>query len=153
MSRRSPYLLLPILLAIATQSQAAIYTNDFDDASSMPQAPGGLSPVLGYSVLLSSAPVYVSSVETGNQTVQSAAGLYSPTSSTPDLAATLLGSGSAQPLSSELASVTTAVGSATVLSDAAFVNASVVPVPAALWLFASGIAGMGLVSHGRRLRR
>lgn len=221
MSCKLHCLLLPLLLASATHSQAALITLHFDDLPGMPVSIGEIIPTESrladqyldnYGTLFSSGSSYaaitnlgptqttsggnailgtradgtltnttsihVSFFSPGDPTVPYVTsyvsartdllgtdGLYAAILSAYNLNGDLLGSVtvpdnngqllafSAPGIHSIKLSSTAPDTAGIAFDDVAFEETSVVPIPAALWLFASGIAGIGLLTRRKRNRR
>jgi hypothetical protein len=155
MSRRLPDLLFPLLLTSLNLSHAAPITLEFEEIPVKPLFTRGLIPS---DVTVPSVTTYVSASpdQWGNQ------GIYPATLSAYDPTGSLLGSlsvsdsdgqllvFSAQALHSfELAS--TAQDNAPIaFNDLASGSTTTIPIPAALWLFASGIISIGLLGRSTR---
>jgi hypothetical protein len=220
MSCKSHCLLFPLLLLIATLTQAATITIDFDNLSGMPVTIGGPIPLdsqlsdqylddygavfssgasyaaitnLGPTqttsepnallatyangTLTNTVPINVSFFKPGDPTVPYVTsyvsartdllgtnGLYSATLSAYDLSGDLLGAVTVPDNNGQLLSfsapgihsfvlTSTAPDTAGIaFDDVAFEETTVVPIPAALWLFASGIAGIGVLTRGKQNR-
>ncbi len=151
MSYRLLYRLLPLLLAFTAQTQASTASLDIEDAPGISQAPTALlsNQYLDDDVLINPVSPNESFFEPGAPTVLSATGFYTTSLGNHDLSGTLLSSSNVQLLSATRLDGTPTVINTTTVAPKEETN--VVPIPAALWLFASGIAGlMGFAARGRR---
>jgi hypothetical protein len=218
MSCKSHCLLFPPLLLLATLSQAATITLDFDNLPGMPIAFGGPIPIdsrisdqylddygavfssgapyaaitnLGPTqttsepnallgtyangTLTNTVPINVSFFKPGDPTIPSVTsyvsartdllgtdGLYSATLSAYDLSGDLLAAVTVSDINGELLSISvpgihsfsltsTAPDTAGIaFDDVAFEQTSVVPIPAALWLFIGGLVSIGALTQGKQ---